>query len=102
MSVTHLPDIGGKGMSSDCTEVYHEGLRLPVCKLQDEGKLNELILDIVRTNVRVPEQTIGDLMANVACNEVGGRSLLEFMDEYNLEEIEIIMDRIMQRQIIYY
>ncbi len=94
MSVTHLPDIGGKGMSSDCTEVYHEGLRLPVCKLQDEGKLNELILDIVRTNVRVPEQTIGDLMANVACNEVGGRSLLEFMDEYNLEEIESLADAI--------
>ena len=81
-------------MSSDCTEVYHEGLRLPVCKLQDEGKLNELILDIVRTNVRVPEQTIGDLMANVACNEVGGRSLLEFMDEYNLEEIESLADAI--------
>ena len=94
MSVTHLPDIGGKGMSSDCTEVYHEGLRLPVCKLQDEGKLNELILDIVRTNVRVPEQTIGDLMANGACKEVGGRSLLEFMDEYNLEEIESLADAI--------
>ena len=65
MSVTHLPDIGGKGMSSDCTEIYHEGLRLPVCKLQDKGRLNELIVDLIRTNVRVPEQTIGDLMANV-------------------------------------
>ena len=94
MSVTHLPDIGGKGMSSDCTEIYHEGLRLPVCKLQDKGRLNELIVDLIRTNVRVPEQTIGDLMANVACNEVGGRSLLEFMDEYRLEEIESLADAI--------
>ena len=46
MSVTHLPDIGGKGMASDCTEVYHEGLRLPVCKLSDGGQLNELLLEI--------------------------------------------------------
>ena len=65
-----------------------------MCKLQDKGRLNELIVDLIRTNVRVPEQTIGDLMANVACNEVGGRSLLEFMDEYRLEEIESLADAI--------
>ena len=88
MSVTHLPDIGGKGMSSDCTEIYHEGLRLPVCKLCDNGVLNDLLVEIIRTNVRVPEQTIGDLMANIACNEVGARSLLEFMDDYGLDEID--------------
>ena len=94
MSVTHLPDIGGKGMASDCTEVYHEGLRLPVCKLRDDGVLNELLLDVIRTNVRVPDQTVGDLMANVACNEVGGRALLEFMQEYDLEEIDSLSDAV--------
>ena len=94
MSVTHLPDIGGKGISSDCTEIYHEGLRLPVCKLRDSGVMNELLLDIIRINVRVPDQTVGDLLANVACNEVGGRSLLEFMEEYGLEEIESLSDAV--------
>ena len=94
MSVTHLPDIGGKGMASDCTEIYHEGLRLPICKLRDNGVLNELLLDVIRTNVRVAEQTVGDLMANVACNEVGGRALLEFMEEYGLEEIESLSDAV--------
>ena len=94
ISVTHLPDIGGKGMASDCTEVYHEGLRLPVCKLRDDGVLNELLLDVIRTNVRVPDQTVGDLMANVACNEVGGRALLEFMQEYDLEEIDSLSDAV--------
>ncbi|MCB1739171.1 MAG: hydantoinase B/oxoprolinase family protein [Gammaproteobacteria bacterium] len=94
MSVTHLPDIGGKGMASDCTEIYHEGLRLPVCKLADAGVLNSLLLDLIRINVRVPEQTVGDLMANVACNEVGGRALLEFMDEYGLDEIQSLSDAV--------
>lgn len=87
MSITHLPDIGGTGFGSSATEVYQEGLRLPICKLYDAGKLNELIVEIVRTNVRVPEQTMGDIMANVACNEVGGRELLAFMDEYGLEDL---------------
>jgi N-methylhydantoinase B len=87
MSITHLPDIGGTGFGSSATEVYQEGLRLPICKLYEAGRLNELIVEIIRTNVRVPEQTMGDIMANVACNEVGGRELLAFMDEYGLDDL---------------
>jgi N-methylhydantoinase B len=29
----------------------------------------------------------GDIMANITCNEVGGRLLLEFMDEYRLDDL---------------
>ena len=87
LSITHLPDVGGSGFGSSAMEVYHEGLRLPICKLYEEGRLNELIVEIIRTNVRVPEQVMGDVMANVACNEVGGRELLAFMDEYGLDEL---------------
>ena len=87
LSITHLPDVGGSGFGSSAVEVYHEGLRLPICKLYEEGRLNELIVEIVRTNVRVPEQVMGDVMANVACNEVGGRELLAFMDEYGLDDL---------------
>jgi N-methylhydantoinase B len=87
VSITHLPDIGGNGFGSASTEVYQEGLRLPICKLYEAGRLNELIVEIIRTNVRVPEQVMGDVMANVSCNEVGGRELLAFMDEYGLEDL---------------
>jgi N-methylhydantoinase B len=87
LSITHLPDVGGSGFGSSAAEVYHEGLRLPICKLYEQGKLNELLVEIIRTNVRVPEQVMGDVMANVACNEVGGRELLAFMDEYGLDDL---------------
>ncbi|MET0651146.1 MAG: hydantoinase B/oxoprolinase family protein, partial [Hyphomicrobiaceae bacterium] len=87
LSISHLPDVGGSGFGSSSAEVYHEGLRLPICKLYDEGRLNELLMEIIRTNVRVPEQVIGDVMANVACNEVGGREILAFMDEYGLDNL---------------
>ena len=87
ISITHLPDIGGTGFGSAATEIYQEGLRIPICKLYDAGKPNELLIDIIRTNVRVPEQTMGDIMANVSCNEVGGREINAFMDEYGLEDL---------------
>jgi len=64
MSITHLPDIGGAGFSATAREVYEEGLRLPVCMLANEGKLNETLIELIRQNVRVPEQTLGDLLAN--------------------------------------
>lgn len=87
VSITHLPDIGGAGFGSSATEVYAEGLRLPILKLYDAGRLNELVVEIIRTNVRVPEQTMGDVMANVACSEVGAREINAFMDEYGLDSL---------------
>jgi N-methylhydantoinase B len=94
LSISHLPDIGGSGFGSSATEVYHEGLRLPICKLYEEGRLNALLMEIIRTNVRVPEQVIGDVMANVACNEVGGREILAFMNEYGLEDLTALSQAI--------
>ncbi len=87
MSITHLPDIGGLGFGAAASEIFHEGLRLPVCKLVRGGRLDEPTFDVIRSNVRVPEQVFGDLMANIACNEVGARQLLEFMDEYGLDDL---------------
>src|SRR5262249_57691397 len=86
LSIRALPDVGGSGFGSSAVDVYHEGLRLPICKLYEAGRLNELIVEIVRTNVRVPEQVMGDVMANVACNEVGGREVVAVMDEYARDE----------------
>ena len=88
MSITHLPDVGGTGFGTMAKEIYHEGLRLPLCKLLSEGEVDNFILDLIEANVRVPEQVIGDIMANVACNQVGGRQLLEFMEEYGLDDLD--------------
>ena len=72
MSITHLPDIGGIGFSATPSEIYEEGLRLPVCKLVKAGELNEELLEIIRANVRVAEQVIGDIMANITCTRSAG------------------------------
>ena len=97
MSITHLPDIGGAGFSAAAREVYEEGLRIPICRLARRGELNEPMLEVIRTNVRVPEQTLGDLLANYACTTVGGRMLNEFMDEYGLDSIDPLADAILEQ-----
>ena len=44
--------------------------------------------------MRVPEQTIGDMMANVACTRSAGAMLTEFMDEYGLADLTLLADAI--------
>lgn len=87
LSISHLPDIGGAGFSATTPELYGEGLRLPVQKVVRAGRVNQELVELIRFNVRAEDQVIGDLMANVTCTEVGGRKLLEFMDEYGLTEL---------------
>jgi N-methylhydantoinase B len=87
LSISHLPYIGGRGISAENNDIYEEGLQIPVCKLFRAGERNEELVELIRQNVRVSEQVIGDLMANVACTEVGERLLLEFMQEYGLQDL---------------
>jgi N-methylhydantoinase B len=97
ISITHLPDVGGIGFGAAATEIYHEGLRLPICKLFEAGEANELVLELVRTNVRAPDEVIGDLMANVTATAVGERMLLEFLMEYGMADFEALSAEIRAR-----
>jgi N-methylhydantoinase B len=97
ISITHLPDVGGLGFGAAAQEIYHEGLRLPVCKLLEAGKVNEFILELVRTNVRAPAEVEGDIMANVTATAVGERMLGEFLDEYELGDFQALSAEIRTR-----
>jgi N-methylhydantoinase B len=93
----HAADIGGRILSAEAREVYEEGLRLPVMKLFDRGRPNESLLRIIRSNVRLPDEVIGDLHAQTACNDAGGRVLLEMMSEFGLRDIDSLADDIVRR-----
>lgn len=83
----HAMDIGGRTLGADAREVYEEGLAIPIMKLYDRGQPNQDLFAIIRENVRVPEPVIGDLIAQVAGNEVGGQKLVEFMEEYKFTSL---------------
>jgi N-methylhydantoinase B len=94
LSITHLPDIGGRGFSATASQFFEEGLRIPICKLVRAGRLNEDLIELIEQNVRVSGQVIGDLKANITCNEVGGRLLLQFMDEYGIDDLAPLSEAI--------
>lgn len=92
----HAADIGGRGLSADGREIYEEGLYIPILKLYRRGEPNHDLLEIIRGNVRSPEMVLGDIHAQVACNEIGGRRLLEFMDEFGFDSITPLADEIIE------
>src|SRR6266508_6623875 len=93
----HSADIGGRILSAEAREVFEEGLRIPIMKLFDRGEPNQTLMQIVRINVRQPDEVIGDFYAQTACNDAGGRALLEMTDEFGLETIDPIADEIVHR-----
>ena len=68
-STAHAPDIGGKIRSPEPREVFEEGLQIPPLKVVRGGDPDETFLRMLRKNVRVPEQVIGDLFAQFAALE---------------------------------
>jgi N-methylhydantoinase B len=93
----HTADIGGRILSAESSEIFEEGLRLPIMKLFAGGAANEDLLRIVRANVRTPDETVGDLYAQSACNDVGARSLVHLLEEFSLDSIEELSDEIVSR-----
>jgi N-methylhydantoinase B len=93
----HSADIGGRILSAEAREVFEEGLRIPIMKLFERGEPNKILMQIVRTNVRQPDEVIGDFYAQTACNETGGRALLEMMDEFGLDSIDSVAEEIIGR-----
>ena len=93
----HALDIGGRGLAADSRSVFEEGLYLPILKLADAGKLVEPVFDIIRANVRTPDEVIGDIHSQMIANDVGAGQLLSFLDEFKLDDIEGLSDIIIDR-----
>lgn len=93
----HVLDIGGRGLGTDARSVFEEGLYVPITKLYDAGRENTELVKIIAANVRAPEPVLGDIHAQVAGNDVGGRRLIEFMDEFELDSIDPLGEEIISR-----
>jgi N-methylhydantoinase B len=93
----HAMDIGGRGLSADASEVYEEGLYVPITKLYEQGRPNEELFRLLAANVRAPYEVIGDLHAQVAGNQVGTDRLLEYLEEFGLRDLEELGSEILSR-----
>lgn len=93
-SIAHLPDIGGRPQSPDSTDMFEEGIRIPMLKLYKEGVPNTDVFAVIEASVRLPNEVRGDIQSMVASNEVMSREVLRFMDEYGLDDLEGLAEAI--------
>ena len=94
--MAHWLTIGGLigGMSTD---IYSEGLQIPILKLQRAGELNQDLIDIIKMNVHLPDQAMGDLRAQLTAVNTGGRRFTELLDRYGQEEVLLAIEAIMDK-----
>ena len=94
--IFHHTDIGGRP-GANALEVFEEGLFVPLMKLCDGGVTNQAVLDLIRWNVRQPEDVMGDLRSQMAANHVCAQKIIEMMEETGLETLDELADEIIGR-----
>ncbi|MBI3824827.1 MAG: hydantoinase B/oxoprolinase family protein [Candidatus Rokubacteria bacterium] len=108
-TLAHHTDVGGLSpgaIAVHATEIFQEGLRIPLLRLYAAGEPNETLLAILEHNVRVPRKVLGDLRAQVAGCYRGEQAYLELLERYGvptfwryLEAIQAHAERVMRAEI---
>ncbi len=90
-NIAHWNDVGGMvpgSISTEATEIFQEGLRLPAVKLISEGEPIRPVLEIMKANSRLPDYLQGDLWAGIAAARVGERRILDLVRRHGVETLE--------------
>jgi N-methylhydantoinase B len=91
--VFHHSDVGGR-VSSDNHDVFEEGLFIPLVKLYEGGVLNQSVLDMIRWNVRTPDEVVGDIRSQIAANHVCSEKICQMLKESDLDTLDDLADQI--------
>ena len=94
--MAHWLDIGGV-LGGMTTDIYSEGLQIPLLKLQRRGEINQDLIDIIEMNVHLPDRAMGDLRAQLTAVRTGERRFTELLDRYGRDEVLAAIDAIMDK-----
>jgi N-methylhydantoinase B len=87
-TIAHHVDVGGLVPGSNslaAVEIHQEGLRLPFLKLIEGAVENATLTAIIAANVRVPDQVLGDLHAQMAACAAGNQGMSELLERYGVD-----------------
>ena len=92
-----MVDIGGRGFGPDARQVFEEGVSIPILHLFRRGEPNDTLLDLLRANVREPQQVIGDIFSFAAANDTGSHRLQSMMAEFDIEQLDDLAEFIFEQ-----
>ena len=96
-TMAHHSDVGGIAPGSvamHATEIYQEGLRLPLLKLFEAGEPDRKLFRIIEKNTRSPVQVMGDLRAQLAACRIAERGLGQLVDRYGAADLEAYLEEL--------
>jgi len=96
-TTSHMPDIGGRIRAIEAREIFEEGLHIPLSRLVRAGRVDDTLVALIRANVRTPDQTLGDIWAQVSANELMERRVNALMDDYDLATLTELGDELFAR-----
>ena len=92
--MAHWIDIGGT-LGGMTTDIYSEGLQLPILKYQSSAIVNTDLEEIIKMNVRMPDRAMGDLRAQVTAVKTGEARFLELIRRYGKDAVQQSIEAIM-------
>src|SRR5829696_5048945 len=92
-SMGHWQDVGGT-LRGVTTDIYEEGLQLPICKIYRQGQVNPELVEIIKSNVRFPDLAMGDFRAQVASIRTGERRMVALLGRYGRDAMLGSIERI--------
>jgi N-methylhydantoinase B len=96
--VAHHNDMGGRvpgSSAADSTEIFQEGLRIPILKLYERGSPNQTLLDMIAINVRIPDVVLGDLQAQAAACRIAELGMRELAARHGVDQLERYFDELL-------
>ncbi len=96
-STAHAPDMGGRTGSSESRDVYEEGFQIPPMYLCRAGVPDEILVMVLRANVREPDQVMGDIWAQVTALELIEQRVVSLMTDTRLASLRDLAREIHDR-----
>ncbi|MGN0421239.1 MAG: hydantoinase B/oxoprolinase family protein [Lachnospiraceae bacterium] len=96
----HWSDVGGMAAGSfttDSQDVFQEGLRFSGVKLLDQGEICKPLLEMIKSNVRFPETSEGDMWGQIASLRTGYKRIGELCEKYTVEVVKESMKRLLEQ-----
>jgi N-methylhydantoinase B len=90
-SMAHWLDIGGV-LGGATTDVYAEGLQIPIVKIVKAGRQDGELTEIIRANVRLSELALGDMRAQIAAINTGEARVLQIVERYGADVVQAAID----------
>ena len=99
-NIVHHADVGGAAvgsMSGGLNEIYKEGLRIPLVRLYNKGKIVNDVFRLLLLNMRLSDERKGDLNAQISACRLVVKRVKELISKHDEVYLNNTFEEILKR-----